>query len=117
VGVLAAQAEVQYGGLTSPNTSAGARGIVTDQVTFDLLDVRGRRPQVWEQTNKPQTVRTFPGRVNSRSLPRPLSRYAMMMMMMMMILPTAGTGLGRPYPTLFYPPRPLVSKTASNPHF
>jgi hypothetical protein len=27
-----------------------ACGFATDQVTFDLLDVRGRRPQVWEQT-------------------------------------------------------------------
>ncbi len=30
----------------SLRTSAGARGEATDQVTFDLLEVRGRRPQV-----------------------------------------------------------------------
>ena len=31
--------------------SAGARGFATDQVTFDLLDVRGRRSQAWGQTS------------------------------------------------------------------
>ena len=44
-----------------------------DQVSFDLLDVL----RVWataSSRNKSQTVGTFPGRVNSRSLPRPLSR-------------------------------------------
>jgi hypothetical protein len=30
---------------------AGARGEATDQVTFDLLEVRGRRPQVSGQTS------------------------------------------------------------------
>ena len=37
--------------ITTFFTSAGARGEATDQVTFDLLGVRGRRPQVWEQTS------------------------------------------------------------------
>jgi hypothetical protein len=32
-------------------TSAGACGFAMDQVTFDLLDVHGQQPQVWEQTS------------------------------------------------------------------
>jgi hypothetical protein len=33
------------------HASAGACGFATEQVTFDLLDVRRQRPQMWEQTS------------------------------------------------------------------
>ena len=53
-------------------TSVAARGEAMNQVTFDLLDVRGRgQPQMWEQTSDGGA---FP---RWCELPRLLSHYVM----------------------------------------